>query len=274
MILTVVILPAWVLPAPADGIFGLFGKKAKANPAQRVPELISIVKSDQEERKRASAATELGTFDATAFGEIVPVLVDVLQSDPKPGVRSDAASSLENIRPVSQLAGQALEKASSSDANWRVRMHAKGLLLKYRIAGYSPGPKGEVPNPTGPKTIEPPLLDTHAAIRTQPNPKVGPPPALFPTGPTPATTTSLIKGQVPEAKKDNVLEFRPSVPRTLPKDPLFTTSVPQQISPPALQPLPMVEGEGPELTPLPTIPSQKQSPPKTPEAGPPLEAPF
>src|ERR1700682_4397176 len=128
MILTVVILPAWVLPAPADGIFGFFGKKTtKVSPAQRVPELIVTLKSEQDERKRSSAAIELGTYDTSTFGEIVPVLVDVLQTDPKPGVRMDAASSLGSIRPVSQLAGQALEKANSSDDNWRVRLHTKGI---------------------------------------------------------------------------------------------------------------------------------------------------
>src|SRR5205807_14808 len=128
MILTVVILPAWVLPAPA----GIFSKKAKVNPAERVPALIMTLKTDKDERKRASAATELGTFDAAMYTEIVPVLVDVILSDPKPAVRLDAATSLGNLRPVSQIAGQALERAVTSDDNWRVRWHAKSILSRYR----------------------------------------------------------------------------------------------------------------------------------------------
>src|SRR5579872_1032934 len=76
VILAIVILPAWALPAPADGIFGLFSKKPKPNPAERVPQLIVTLKTDQDERKRAAAATELASFDANAFSEIVPVLVD------------------------------------------------------------------------------------------------------------------------------------------------------------------------------------------------------
>ncbi len=86
VILAVVILPGWVLPAHADGIFGLFSKKTKANPAERVPQLIVTLKTEQDERKRAAAASELGSYDADAFGEIVPVLVDALQHDPKAGV--------------------------------------------------------------------------------------------------------------------------------------------------------------------------------------------
>ncbi len=109
------------VPAPA-GI--LFGKKTKPNPAERVPELIVIVKTDKDESKRASAAEELRQYDPKAFAEIVPVLIDVLLSDPKPGVRSEAAESLGNLRPVSQEAGWALEQARDKDASWRVRTKA------------------------------------------------------------------------------------------------------------------------------------------------------
>src|SRR5437870_3676111 len=98
MFLTIVILPAWALPAPADGFLGgLFGKKTKVNAAQRVPELIVAVKTDTNERKRSSAAAELGTFDGATYTEIVPVLVDVLQHDASSSVRMDAVSSLGSV---------------------------------------------------------------------------------------------------------------------------------------------------------------------------------
>jgi hypothetical protein len=249
MILTVVILPAFVLPAPADGIFGIFGKKTKVNPAQRVPELIVSLKTDQEERKRASAAAELGAFDAATFPEIVPVLTDALQSDPKPAVRMDAASSLGNLRPVSQMAGQALEKAVHGDDNWRVRWHVKGILMKYRMAGYSSGAKGKAAAPSGPQTGEPPLLDGSAIFMAAPPTRGVQPPPQFPTGPTPVAKTSA---QSPGMafKKDDALEFRPSVPRPLPPGPTFTTAVPQRISQPVPE-LPMVDADGPALTPVP-----------------------
>src|SRR5205814_3402770 len=148
IVLAVIILPALVLPASADGFLGIFGKKTKVNPAERVPELIMTLKSDHDDRKRASAAAQLGTMDAAAFPEIVPVLVEALQGDPKSGVRMDAASSLGSLRPVSQSAGQALERAVSTDENMRVRLHAKTILMKYRIAGYSSTPRHD---PRGPK---------------------------------------------------------------------------------------------------------------------------
>ena len=258
MILAVVILPAWVLPAPADGLFGLFGKKAKADPAVRVPELVATLKSEQDERKRASAAAELGTYDAAAFSEIVPILVDVLQHDPKPSVRMDAASSLGNMRPVSQLAGDALDKAVTSDDNWRVRLHAKGILMKYRFAGYSPGSKTTPAGQNGPKTTEPPLLEPNAVLK-QPNMQSAPAPAQFPTGPNTMVTASPAKFTAP--KKEDALEFRPSVPRPLPPGPTFTMAVPQQTIEPAPVALPMVDADGPPLTPPPSTPTQRPTPP-------------
>jgi hypothetical protein len=262
MILAVVILPAWVLPAPADGIFGLFGKKTKVNPAERVPELIAYLKSEQDDRKRASAAAELGTFDAAAFAEIVPVLVDALQSDPKYTVRMDAASSLGTLRPVSQLAGQALEKAASSDESFRVRLHAKGILMRYRMSGYSPAPKGTPPIPTGPKTAEPPLLDSSAMLRPQTLPRGTPAPAQFPTGPATFANTSMAPVPPIITKDDDGLEFRPANPRPPAQGSTFTTSVPQRTIQPAPAPLPLVDTDGPALTPLPT--TTPQAPPATP----------
>jgi len=262
IILAVVILPAWVLPAQADGIFGLFGKKAKVDPVKRVAELIVTLKTEQDDRKRASAASELGTFDAAAFPEIVPVLVDVLQHDTKPGVRMDAASSLSSIRPISQVAGDALDKSASNDDNLRVRLHAKSIVMKYRFAGYSPGTKT---NPVSPKTPEPPLLNAHG---THTNPQAVPMQAQYPAGANTVTNTSGTKFTAP--KNQDTPEFRPSVPRPLPQGPSFSTSMPQepiQAAPPVL---PMVETDGPPLTPLPNSPYRTPTPvPPLPPAAPP-----
>ncbi len=129
---------ALALPAPA-GI--LFGKKTKPNPAERVPELIVIVKTDKDESKRAAAAEELRQYDPAAHPDIVPVLIDVLMNDPKPGVRVEAAESLGKMRPVSQEAGWALEQAREKDASMRVRTKARYELLGYYWAGYHSDPK-------------------------------------------------------------------------------------------------------------------------------------
>lgn len=124
-----------VAPAPAQLIFS---KKVKTNPTQRVPELILILKTDPEERKRIQAAEELRDYDTATFTEIVPVLVDVMLHDKKPGVRSEALASLAKIRPVTTLAGQAMEKVAAEDESLRIRWQAKTALPKYHLAGYSP----------------------------------------------------------------------------------------------------------------------------------------
>src|SRR5438132_14226068 len=99
-----VLIAAGSLALPASaGI--LFGKKTKPNPAERVPELIVIVKTDKDESKRASAAEELRQYDPAAHPDIVPVLIDVLMNDAKPGVRAEAAESLGKMRPVAQDGG-------------------------------------------------------------------------------------------------------------------------------------------------------------------------
>ncbi len=245
-ILAVIVLPALVLPASADGFLGIFGKKTKVNPAERVPELIMTLKSDQDDRKRASAAVQLGTMDAAAFPEIVPVLVEALQSDPKANVRMDAVSSLGSLRPVSQLAGQALERAVSADDNMRVRMHAKTVLMKYRMAGYAAAPRPDPRAPHTPTSSEPPLLEPGALAGAAA--REAPPPAPFPTGPGGKGASAKMPNIV--NKSDDVLEFRPSAPRTL--APGFTTALPQQKTQQTPAPLPMVDEDGPSLTPIPS----------------------
>src|SRR5262249_46148288 len=142
-------------PAPAQWLF----KKAKANPAQRVPELILTVKTDPDERKRAHAAEELRDYDTATFTEIVPVLADVLLHDKKAGVRLEALASLAKIRPSSVTAGQAMEKAATEDEVLRVRLQARTALAKYHLAGYS-SKKGQMTSTSNKKTtVEPPLND-------------------------------------------------------------------------------------------------------------------
>lgn len=157
----------WTAPAPAQWIFA---KKARTNPTQRVPELILIVKTDPDERKRAHAAEELRDYDTAIFTEIVPVLVDVLLNDKKQGVRSEALASLTKIRPVTTLAGQAMEKAAAQDESLRVRWQAKSALPKYHLAGYSVR-RNEATQATKKTSDEPPLgLGSPAPKVVQPQP--------------------------------------------------------------------------------------------------------
>lgn len=174
VIALLLMLSAWARPAHAQ----LFGRKAKTNPAQRVPELIVTLKTAPEERKRVRAAEELRDFDARTYSEIVPVLIDSLKNDPKPAVRLEALSTLGKVRPISQSAGQAIEKAAAGDESWRIRLHARSVLVGYRLAGYSSktgAEKGTVtamptslPRPRRVTTAEPPLADPPARTTEPP----------------------------------------------------------------------------------------------------------
>src|SRR5262245_9531041 len=148
-LLVCALLLAAVLPAPG----GLFGRKKKAEPVQRVPELIQILKADRDDRKRQEAAEELRQFDPGQFPQIVPALIEALQTDPKPAVRSEAAHTLSKLRPVSPPAGQALERAAAQDHALRVRLQARTALMFYHMAGYSSDKKGE---PTQGPALKPP----------------------------------------------------------------------------------------------------------------------
>src|SRR5207302_10172869 len=116
-------------------------------------------------------------------------------------------------------------------------------------AGYSSAarvdPHGQAPF----STAEPPLLEAGAFPRAQATVRDAPPPAPFPTGPNskaggPNVPTIVNKG-------DDSLVFRPSVPRSAPQGSIFTTAVPQQKTQPPPAPLPLVEEDGPSLTPVP-----------------------
>ncbi len=201
-LLACALLLAVALPAPA----GLFGKRKKPEPAQRVPELVQILKADRDDRKRASAAEELRQYDAGQYPQIVPALVDALQGDPKPAVRTEAAHTLGKLRPVSQPAGQALEKAAGHDHSLRVRLQARTALMFYHMAGYSGAnaKKGEPPPAPGsgpgvrPRTDEPPLGTPPTTAEPplaapQPTP---PPPSPAPVAqpaPSPAPPASLYR---------------------------------------------------------------------------------
>ena len=111
-------------------------KTEKPDPKVRVPLLLHIVQNDKEEFKRSEAIVELRQYDAAAFPEMIPVLLQALSSDPRPGVRIDAAQTLSKLRPIHPKVGEALEQAISNDPSLRVRLQARTALLGYQMAGY------------------------------------------------------------------------------------------------------------------------------------------
>ena len=184
--LLLVLVLTWAAPAPAQWIFA---KKQKVIPTQRVPELVLIVKTDPDERKRQHAAEELRDYDVTTFTEIVPVLVDVLRNEKKMNVRYEALASLAKIRPVTTLAGQAIEKAATDDESWRIRLQAKTSLPKYYLSGYS-AKKGEATPVKKKTTDEPPLTVPQVPAISTAFPRPLPPGVAAPTKTTPPPVKS------------------------------------------------------------------------------------
>lgn len=204
------------LAAPAPGQ-GIFKKKAtKPNPAERVNQLVMTLKTDQDEDKRESAAAELRQFDPKTYPEVIPVLIESLQNDPRPAVRMEAAQSLGRIRPISQQAGWALEQAASKDSSWRVRTQARTSLWYYKIFGYRSEGKPPEDDPQNPLPA---------------------PPKSGPAGPVPPVPKTSRPGITPGETAPPPLAVPPGQPQPLPAGP-------------KLEPVPAKPGDkGPDLLP-------------------------
>jgi hypothetical protein len=238
-VLISLVLAATATPAPA-GVF--FWKKAKPNPAERVPALVGAVKSDPAERKRAAAAQELRDYDPAAFPEIVPVLIDVAQHDTSAGVRVEALQSLARLRPVSQQAGMVLEEAAEHDGSLRVRLQARSALVQYRLSGYrSPAKEETQPASGGVKTEEPPLASP-AAEPPLASPTAEPPAAKPPApAPTSGRLFSFRRKATPVASPPPAV---PTAPAAAPTAPAVAPTAPA--APPTAPPPPT---QGPDLVP-------------------------
>jgi hypothetical protein len=203
------LIAGFAVPAPA-GIF--FGKHAKPNPAERVPQLLATLRSDPDAGKRVSAAKELRDYDPAAFPEMVPTLIASLKYDQKADVRVESVQTLGKLRPISQEAGKALEGAVS-DPSWHVRWQARQTLLGYHLSGYRSSSKPEEPSrPTakpdanGPsgspanRGLIPPLLKSRPSIV----PNETPPPPLadpLPSAPIRNGSTTPVPAPMPKLQK-------------------------------------------------------------------------
>jgi hypothetical protein len=226
--LIVVLLPILTAPLHAGIIFGK--KPPKPDPAQRVPELITIVRTDGDENKRADAIEELRQFDPTTFPEIIPTLIDALHNDKKAAVRAGAAQTISKLRPVSQTAGDALEQALDKDNSMRVRISVRSALLQYHWAGYRQGKKDEVPPPV--TTREPPLADPlPPPTPPRATPPAEPPPSLAPRPLPPMPTPAPAPAPAPAPPAANT-------PRPLPQGPPIEVPTP----PVSAKPAPKVSG--------------------------------
>jgi hypothetical protein len=240
----------WLLPVvvlatltclPLSTEAGLFKKPSKPNPAERVPELIGIVKTDKDERKREAAAEELKQYDPAAFPDIVMVLADVVLTDASSSVRAEAVDSLAHLRPVTQQAGLALEQVLAKDSSMKVRMQARYSLLQMHWAGYhSSAKEGPIPTKEAPasskETKAPPLIQMPLKTQ-QTSTKFGEttPPPLSPAADPPPAPKML--------PKTKATVQPPLVPTEAP-----VLRAPPSAPPPALPATPPAD-QGPELTP-------------------------
>jgi hypothetical protein len=181
----------------------LFGRN-RSNPAERVPQLIVTLKTDQDEHHRADAAHELADFDPAQFPDMIPVLADVARHDMSIATRIEAVQTLGRLRPVNRDAGWALEDATRDPA-MRVRLHARTALMGYRLAGYhndmpASAPQAVVSSPGIPPTVTVvPLTPPPGAVTaTRWNAgETAPPPLARPVIATPTSSPVLPSAPTP-----------------------------------------------------------------------------
>ena len=230
IIIVSVLLPAFVVPAQGQ----LFRKsQPKIEAGTEVPQLLSIIRSDKDDRKRVAAIESLRNVDATAYPEIVPVLIEALLQDQRPNVRSEAAQTLGRIRPPSAAAAQALEQAAQRDSSRWVRLHSRTALVSYKLAGSSD------------KKAEPPSASQDKSSVKSPTP-VGsvPPPRIVDKQPSTTSTAPKIIDR-PVTPPGKIAVPSANAPRPLP-NPAFSTAVPV---PPATAAPPPKTSDGPVLAP-------------------------
>jgi hypothetical protein len=229
---------ALAVPPPARAI-NLFGRRARANPAERVPELINTIRTAPEERKRSAAVEELRQYDAAAYPQIVPVLADALKGDSSAAVRAEAAHSLGRLRPATSAAAEALE-AATHDAALRVRWQARSALMFYPSAATRQTVKGrEQAPPARPVVVERPPAAGGSTVPA--DPLLLPVPA-GPTVAAPGTGTA----EPPRVAPAGIARPLPRGPEAVPVPPPQGTAQPTSTEPPRSTPAP---GDGPELTP-------------------------
>jgi len=179
-LLVVTALLSVALPASAGIIFNRNKGKQSADQAA---ELVKALKNENDERRRAAAASELKKIDPKISPAIILALIDTLQTDSSPNVRFEAAQTLAKYRPVTAPVGEALELAAEHDPSPRVRQAVRPLLVQYHAAGY----RSNARTPEAPKN-EPPI-----ASLAQPRP--APPAPTRPAAPPSRTATRANPGR-------------------------------------------------------------------------------
>jgi hypothetical protein len=239
------------LVAPAQA--GLFKKSAKPDPTVYVPALIETLRDTKhkDEKARAAAAGELDEYDAKAFPDILPALIDALTSDPSPSVRSRAAESIGKVRPITAMAGYALERAVADDASFSVRVSARAALVKYRFLGHMPGAKieGVVQSAEPPLAAGPTIKDTSTGtvLRPTPGPILADGPVTAPALPPAPTPKPLPDSPPPGPAQTGEPPLAPpgkAVPTTAPVAPAPVIVIPSAPAQDVVLPVPTTPAPG------------------------------
>jgi HEAT repeats len=249
---------ALVLAAPIEA--GIFRRTPKPDPAVHVPALIQTLKTDKDEKARAAAASDLRDYDAKAFPDLLPALMDALATDPSSSVRSKAAEAIGKVRPISPEAGYSLEQAIENDKSLPVRLSARLAIAQYRVLGFIGAGKGEMTV----QSAEPPLATAGTAKGLPGGTVLRPTPSPVPVaGPVPPPTS-----------------LKPIIPTTVPPGAQGLAPRPQSGEPPLAEPAspttptPVLTTRPRAPAPVITIPSPAPRETITPiPAGPTLPAP-
>jgi hypothetical protein len=207
---------------------GIFSRKPKVNPSERVPELLTELKSSTEESQRSNAAEELRQFDPKSHPEIMSALIGALSKDASPAVRSEAAASLGKLRPISQQAGYALEQAQNNDGSLRVRLAARQALFQYHIVGYRSGKPENSGEKDSTQPVSAPMANAAPVGMVKP--------------PVPARIISTPQGQFRETEEPPLADasllpkLAPATPVARPKAPAPAKLIPTES--PKLKPVP------------------------------------
>jgi HEAT repeats len=279
------LVPVVILALASPTQAGLFRKTVKPDPATHVPVLIETLKSSNEEKARAAAASELRDYDAKVFPDILPTLAEALANDPSSTVRAEAAESIGKVRPISLQAGYALEQAIAHDKSIMVRASARWAIAQYRFLGYFVSGKTDL---TTLQTAEPPLATSTSTkvtaggtvLRPTPAPIPVSGPVMPPSGPPlPPNSESLAPKVDPGTSEPPLAEPGKASPilTTRPRTPTPIIVIP----PPPREvfiPIPTTPsvGLGPTLMPpktLPDLTKPVEKPAKPAEEGPTLGPP-
>jgi hypothetical protein len=151
------ILIVWIglfMISPDRVYGGIFtSKKPKPNPNEQAFELITTLKNDGDARRRAKAAEDLGDLDAQAYPEVIPNLIESMQTDSSGSVRLEAAQALAKLKPATREVADALDYASKNDPSSFVRLRLKTTRLGYRWTEFRSPMKNVAQTPMPPTQL-------------------------------------------------------------------------------------------------------------------------